>query len=401
MAIERIGLTTEYKADGLGETKPVLRIGGKTEKFVPNVNASFSCETGTEKYWYNINANSVIVDKQTEILASDSVSLKVGDTTEQYVVEKYYGQECLKWKRKFDKHPGTNTFEYKLDFGKGVKFFWQPSLKELQEQYPDDGRDEGFEMEHYAVYCDRKDRVVDENGKTIENYSTGKLGFILPPMFTDANGNKLQGRIEIDGNVLRTTIDKAWFEKAVFPVIANDTFGYTTGGASYTGCDRNYIYCAGPYSPAGNGTLTSITLPKLRIDANTNFTLGIYDDSGGYPNLLKAQSAGALETSGNPTSIDQDVSLAITASTPYWLAFNKDDANAVRYYYDAGTGNLSSQSQTYSGGNLTTDLSISSYNFTSRDYSIYGTYTAAGGASIPRSNPFSRPFNQSLGRGGF
>jgi len=105
MAIERIGLTTEYKADGLGETKPVLRIGGKTEKFVPNVNASFSCETGTEKYWYNINANSVIVDKQTEILASDSVSLKVGDTTEQYVVEKYYGQECLKWKRIFDKHP--------------------------------------------------------------------------------------------------------------------------------------------------------------------------------------------------------------------------------------------------------------------------------------------------------
>ena len=390
MAIERIGLTTEYKADGLGETKPVLRIGGKTEKFVPNVNASFSCETGTEKYWYNINANSVIVDKQTEILASDSVSLKVGDTTEQYVVEKYYGQECLKWKRIFDKHPATNVFEYKLDFGEKVSFYRQPSLKELQAEYPDDGRDEGFEMEHYAVYCDRKDRVVDENGKTIENYSTGKLGFILPPMFTDANGNKLQGRIEIDGNVLRTTIDKAWFEKAVFPVIANDTFGYTTGGASYTGCDRNYIYCAGPYSPAGNGTLTSITLPKLRIDANTNFTLGIYDDSGGYPNLLKAQSAGALETSGNPTSIDQDVSLAITASTPYWLAFNKDDANAVRYYYDAGTGNLSSQSQTYSGGNLTTDLSISSYNFTSRDYSIYGTYTAAGGASSTPSSTLAR-----------
>lgn len=377
MAIERIGLTTEYKADGLGDTKPVLRIGGKTEKFVPNVNASFSCETGTEKYWYNINANSVIVDKQTEILASDSVSLKVGDTTEQYVVEKYYGQDCFKWKRKFDKHPGTNTFEYKLDFGKGVKFFWQPSLKELQEQYPDDGRDEGFEMEHYAVYCDKKGNSPD--GK----YATGKLGFILPPMFTDANGKQMQGSIYIDAanNILRTTIDKVWFEKATFPVIANDTFGYTTGGASYTGCDRNYIYCAGPYSPAGNGTLTSITLPKLRIDANTNFTLGIYDDSGGYPNLLKAQSAGALETSGNPTSIDQDVSLAITASTPYWLAFNKDDANAVRYYYDAGTGNLSSQSQTYSGGNLTTDLSISSYNFTSRDYSIYGTYTAAGGAS--------------------
>ena len=144
MAIERIGLTTEYKADGLGETKPVLRIGGKTEKFVPNVNASFSCETGTEKYWYNINANSVIVDKQTEILASDSVSLKVGDTTEQYVVEKYYGQECLKWKRIFDKHPGTNVFEYKLDFGEKVSFYRQPSLKELQAEYPDDGRDEGF-----------------------------------------------------------------------------------------------------------------------------------------------------------------------------------------------------------------------------------------------------------------
>lgn len=397
MAIERIGLTTEYKADGLGETKPVLRIGGATEKFVPNVNASFLCGTDTEKYWYNVNAKDVVITTEKEAYADSILTLKSGDTEEQYIVEQYYGQECLKWKRIFDKHPGTNTFEYKLDFGKGVKFFWQPSLKELQEQYPDDGRDEGFEMEHYAVYCDKKGNSPD--GK----YATGKLGFILPPMFTDANGKQMQGSIYIDAvnNILRTTIDKVWFEKATFPVVANDTFGYTTGGASFTGCDRNYIYCAGPYSPAGNGTLTSITLPKLRIDANTNFTLGIYDDSGGYPNLLKAQSAGALETSGNPTSIDQDVSLAITASTPYWLAFNKDDANAVRYYYDAGTGNLSSQSQTYSGGNLTTDLSISSYNFTSRDYSIYGTYTAAGGASIPRSNPFSRPFNQSLGRGGF
>jgi hypothetical protein len=28
-------------------------------------------------------------------------------------------------------------------------------------------------------------------------------------------------------------------------------------------------------------------------------------------------------------------------------------------------------------------------------------YEEAGGASIPRSNPFSRPFSQSLGRGGF
>ena len=55
MAIERIRLTTEYKADGLGETKPVLRIGGKTEKFVPNVNLSFQCESGSEKYFLNIN----------------------------------------------------------------------------------------------------------------------------------------------------------------------------------------------------------------------------------------------------------------------------------------------------------------------------------------------------------
>jgi len=381
MAIERIGLTTEYKADGLGETKPVLRIGGKTEKFVPNVNASFSCETGTEKYWYNINANSVIVDKQTEILASDSVSLKVGDTTEQYVVEKYYGQECLKWKRIFDKHPGTNTFEYKLDFGKGVKFFWQPSLKELQEQYPDDGRDEGFEMEHYAVYCDKKGNSPD--GK----YATGKLGFILPPMFTDANGKQMQGSIYIDAanNILRTTIDKVWFEKATFPVIANDTFGYTTGGASYTGCDRNYILCSGPYTPAGNGTLTSITMPKIRLDANTSFTMGIYDDNGGYPDLLIAQSAGATETAGNPTSIDQDVSASITASTPYWLAFNKDDANAIRFYYDAGSGHLAGQGQTYSAGALTANLTISSYYYSDRDYSIYGTYTAGGASSTPSS----------------
>ena len=89
-----------------------------------------------------------------------------------------------------------------------------------------------------------------------------------------------------------------------------------------------------------------------------------------------------------------------------------------------GTGNRASQTFTFVNdtGTYTGDYHLASNDAGARDYgtSLAGTFTtdidgqtrtgtwdigadeyvAAGGASIPRSNPFSRPFSQSLGRGG-
>ena len=75
-SIERdITNPTSYRADNLGDTKPKILIGGKTEKFVPNVNFSFEFQTGKEECFLNLNRSSVVVNNQKESLSFGKLSI--------------------------------------------------------------------------------------------------------------------------------------------------------------------------------------------------------------------------------------------------------------------------------------------------------------------------------------
>lgn len=114
------------------------------------------------------------------------------------------------------------------------------------------------------------------------------------------------------------------------------------------------------------------------------------------------------------TCIASGVTLTTTATsdTSGTLGLRDIAANTTQFinvtaasedFHLAGTGSALYNAGTDTSGdsapfNFTTDID----GDTRSTWDIGADeYVAAGGASIPRSNPFSRPFQQSLGRGGF
>lgn len=81
-------LTKAYKATDLGEIKPKIIIGGKTEKFVPNTNISYELDSGKEQYFININRQSVKVDKEAHTFADSKLQLSVGNETDIWHIDK-------------------------------------------------------------------------------------------------------------------------------------------------------------------------------------------------------------------------------------------------------------------------------------------------------------------------
>ena len=168
--------------------------------------------------------------------------------------------------------------------------------------------------------------------------------------------------------------------KPVLVAYGLDTFGYSSiGGTSVGGYAPDTLHAFGKWSPASNGTLTTLHW-YCTGTSSTPMTLGLYDHDAvnDEPENVVAQTAGFV-TSGDGWQ-SQAASAAITAATTYWFAENLDD-DTLTAYYDAGTGVLDRCDDTYSAGNLIDPFGTSTLTRTSRDYSAYGTYTTAGGAN--------------------
>ena len=383
-----------YRADNLGDVKPKILIGGKTEKFVPNVNISFALESSKERYFLNINRASVTVDKEVSSLISEKLALTIGNETDIWHINE---KGHLKWDIEFAQKPSTNKFSWTLTHSEGLEFLYQPAL--TQEEIdkgtirPDDV------VGSYAVYCNKSGHYKDANGNTIVNYRAGKLLHIYRPLCIDAKGNKEWAELLIEKGTLTITIPQKYLDTAVYPMMLDPNVGYTSVGASEYGIEANWLYGLVAAAPASNGTGTSISFYATAYAGSTNFK-GV---------LIDHTNSDALVTNGVGGAT------AIPTETPAWYTSSFGTAptisSSIVYYpaiissagslflkYDSGTNvscvDTTNSYTTPAGGGWT-------YDNIKRRWSMYYTYAEGGGASIPRSNPFSRPFSQSLGRGGF
>lgn len=266
--------------------------------------------------------------------------------------------------------PDTNRFDFSIQT-KGLNFYYQPALTEEEIE-------EGVErpdnvVGSYAVYhaTNRDNRI---GGK---EYKTGKFCHIYRPHITDADGNETWGELELDeqSGLLTVVVPQAFLGKAVYPVVVDPTFGYTSVGASNVG--TSWYVCSGKFSPEFNGTVSTFHTYTSNNSSNT-YTLdnAIYLDDGSIiPSVLLAESSQVtIPGSAGAAWFETNISLEIFSSWGYWLCRWSNSFNVI-YYYDDTTDNQYNKNDTYPNW---PDPITTGGNSHQRTPSVYATYTASG-----------------------
>lgn len=157
-------------------------------------------------------------------------------------------------------------------------------------------------------------------------------------------------------------------------------WGATLGKSTSTGTPGPvfgaYLFAMGPYTAPADGTITSLKLFSVDAESGNNLVVGVYSDNGNeetpYPNTLLAQSTASATNCSAGTWVSNNVSLAITSGTKYWLAWRSSADFNIPYDTDAG-GYSKYYSSTYSDTLPATYAGGATSN--TRSYAIYAEYT--------------------------
>jgi len=270
-----------------------------------------------------------------------------------------------------NKKPKSNVLRTTIQH-KGLDFFYQPALT-AEEIKQGNVRDENV-VGSYAVYHSTKRNNIVGGME----YQTGKAFHIYRPHAVDADGVKVWCELDIKEGELTVTVPQDFLNTAVYPVVVDPTFGYTSVGASSISLVGNNFCSATEATSPGSFAIDSIT-----VHAGAN---------NGTPRLGKA---GVYTSSGNFDLIDGVTGDEITlTATSGWLTSSfvtkPDVSDSVTYMLGIlfkGTGLTGSISGDFGSPNKT--FFDTSNNFdvpqswgtrstgANSQISIYATYTAA------------------------
>jgi len=295
---------------------------------------------------------------------------------------KEYPEGAYKFEYIINSKPLSNHVEFSIT-SKGLNFYKQLPLTQVQ---IDNGwkRPENV-INSYAIYCADK-KTNFENGKI---YRSGKFGHIFRPRIIDSDGNWTWGDLDIDvqNKTYIVTIPQTFLDTAVYPIRSNDTFGYTSIGASVQNFNVGIFECEN-FTSGIAGVASSIKI--CVYDPNPNgVKLAIYTSDGTNADTLVANSSSGELTITRTTKPTTDahwtsgsISASISATTEYFLA-SSFEANATQYAFDSGDNNWDYYTLAYSNfppGDVGSP-SWASYYITG---SLYVTYAAAADAWVPR-----------------
>lgn len=264
-----------------------------------------------------------------------------------------------------DEQPKSNKIEFSIKH-KGLNFFHQDKLTKEE-------IDQGFfRPEHvinsYAIYHKTKKNNI-AGGK---HYKTGKVFHIYRPKIFSADGNWVWGKLNIDeeNNILSVTIPDDFYNNALYPILVDPTFGYTSVGSGTHSWNVNQIRGTNAsQNPGENGTVDSISFYArianmtvrggLYIGSDESFLAGTGEGTGNSANEWVV-----LDYSSPPSVSDQGYRVALFAGTSTFQIAADSLANAG--FYD-----LNGTYPTWED-----PLNPTVYGW---KYSIYATYTAEGG----------------------
>lgn len=254
--------------------------------------------------------------------------------------------------------PASNKLEFTIET-KGLDFYYQPPLTQQE-------IDEGAERPEnvvgsYAVYHKTKGGLNDSAGM---EYKVGKAFHIYRPHVVDSLGNETWADLNINeqSGILTITIDQTWLDNAVYPVVVDPTFGYTSVGGSSNSSITNR-YRGVPGTPAEAGDVTKITV-YVTSDTSGTHKSALY--VGSDLSLVSPQSAEIDPT----TSAWNDYSVSNAAVTAQEYYVTTWSAGGGLAYDISGSENLNT-SLTYGAWPDPAGSSLST-----RKISCYATYTA-------------------------
>jgi len=351
-------------------------IGGRNlGKDVPNINISRLYESEMERVWLNVNCPLPVSKGAKFETKGKKRLLTLGH--ERHV---YYpipgGLEYEIW---FADRPAKNTVSLDLLFPAGLDFHFQPPLTdaEIREGHV---RPENV-VGSYAVYWKESGHLIDQDKKTIVNYQAGKFCHIYRPLARDAAGKTVWCDLQIEGGKMRIVLPSAWLKKALYPVVLDPTFGYETIAGTTIAIPTDIMNASGAGTPASSGTTDSLTWYSSAA-GTVSVKVGLYNDSTGPTSPVSGspiENASVASWTAAWKTFAMS-GLSVVGGSLYWPTVVHNAT--ITYYYDTlgGTNRYRREPQTYASAWPNPFGSTSS---SSAKYSIYVTYTAAGGLSIP------------------
>lgn len=307
------------------------------------------------------------------------------------------GSAAMEFEVEYAAKPATNAVTWTIDTT-GLDFFFQPPLTdEIQVGQDLCGSKVGSVTANEVrddkgrVICSRAPEIVGSyavfhstkanNQVGGKSYGSGKAGHILRPEAIDAKGMRTWCDLTIDAKagIMTVTTPQAFLDGAVYPVIVDPTFGFTTkGGSAQTNGSPAWCWFT---APSTGGKITSVTSWASCSSGSVTQDGSVYSDLLTAPlNKLTVGTATVTISSATAAEYTNNVTAYVfTASAVLWLGQWGSSA-IYTYYYDSGTSNQ----QQYKPGltyNTWPDPVVTPSTL-SRKVSTYATYT------VPSANFF-------------
>ena len=254
--------------------------------------------------------------------------------------------------------PPANSIAFTIQT-KNLAFYYQGPLTEKE----------------VAAGMTRPDNVVGSYAvyhvsKRDNEYETGKAFHIYRPWAQDAKGVRVWCDFLIDtqAGTATLTVPQAFLDSAVYPVVIDPTFGYTTVGASGLEAGLSYATRATAIT-ATAGDLVDIRVYVSAVNGGScNTKTALYANSSGAPGSL-VSSVGSVTASAGAWNICTVTGTA-TAGAAWFAASTDTNGVTIAIAYDSSpTPNLA----ILWAGTLPNPFGTPDANFAFGTFSIYAT----------------------------
>lgn len=271
-----------------------------------------------------------------------------------------------------------------------LEYIFQPPLANLSPDgstWEDNGRG-GISTRPANVNCSyafyHSLRGAIHRGADAEKFKTGKAFHLYRPQLMDAGGKRLWADMVIKEGNLVISLDKGWMDSALYPVILDPDFGYSSIGAS-TDLFSHWEEVSKAFgTPASDGVLSSLSVYTSIKAGSPQYCPALYSDVAGTPTTrLSYLATGGTVVGADLAWVTTPASgtlaySSITSGVQYWLGLkSQSSGNQGNTRYDAGGAG----DTRYNSTGSYPETWVTGGSWAGR-ISIYATY-AAGGLSIP------------------